>query len=150
MKVQDRAQFQKQQQDQIDRTAVIVNVLLLFSLFIAMLGIVITMMLAVFERTRELGLLRAVGQLRRQTRTMIRVESTVVSLFGAVLGIALGLVFGVAIAKALPESVMSTVAIPYGQVVATFIGAGLAGVVAGIIPAWRGARLKVLDAISYE
>jgi len=150
VEVQDRAQFQKQQQDQIDRTAVIVNVLLLFSLFIAMLGIVITMMLAVFERTRELGLLRAVGQLRRQTRTMIRVESTVVSLFGAVLGIALGLVFGIAIAKALPETVMSTVAIPYGQVVATFIGAGLAGVVAGVIPAWRGSRLKVLDAISYE
>ncbi len=150
VKVENRAEFQKTREQQINQTAVIVNVLLFFSLFIAMLGIVITMMLAVFERTRELGLLRAVGQQRRQTRSMIRIESTVVSLFGTLLGVVLGLLFGVAIASALPESIMTTIKVPYGQVVLTFVGAGLAGVVAGILPAWRGSRLKVLDAIAYE
>ncbi len=150
VKVESRAEFQKTTEEQINQTTVIVNVLLFFSLFIAMLGIVITMMLAVFERTRELGLLRAIGQQRRQTRTMVRIESTVVSLFGAVLGLGLGLLFGIAIASALPESVMSTIAVPYGQVALTFVAAGVAGVVAGILPAWRGSRLKVLDAIAYE
>ena len=81
---------------------------------------------------------------------MIRIELTVVSLFGTLLGVVLGLLFGVAIASALPESIMTTIKVPYGQVVLTFVGAGLAGVVAGILPAWRGSRLKVLDAIAYE
>lgn len=150
VEVEDREEYQATVEDQIDQSTLIVNILLFFSLVIAVLGIVITMMLAVFERTRELGLLRAVGQQRRQTRRMIRSESIVVSLFGTVLGVVMGLVFGAAIASALPESVITVVTVPVGQVIATFLIAGLAGVVAGIIPAWRGARLKVLDAIAYE
>ena len=112
--------------------------------------IFITLMLAVYERTRELGLLRAVGQQRRQTRRMIRAESIVVSLFGAVLGVVLGLVFGVAIAAALPASVMSVITIPYGQLVIILVLAAIAGVVAGFIPAFQASKLNVLDAISYE
>lgn len=150
VKVEDRQEFQATQEQQIDQTAIIVNALLLFSLVIAALGIVITMWLAVFERTRELGLLRAVGQLRRQTRRMIRLESMVVALFGTVLGIVLGVGFGVAIASALPESVVSTISLPVGQLIFTVIGAAVIGVLAGVIPAWLAGRLRILDAIAYE
>ncbi|MGE3359429.1 MAG: ABC transporter permease [Acidimicrobiia bacterium] len=150
VELQDRAEFQKQQEDQIDQTTIIIYALLLIALVIAVLGIFITLMLAVYERTRELGLLRAVGQQRRQTRRMIRAESIVVSLFGAVLGVVLGLVFGVAIAAALPASVMSVITIPYGQLVIILVLAAIAGVVAGFIPAFQASKLNVLDAISYE
>lgn len=150
VKLEDRAEFQENQEKQIDQTAVIIYALLLIALVIAVLGIFITLMLAVYERTRELGLLRAVGQQRRQTRRMIRIESIVVSLFGAVLGVVLGLVFGLAIAAALPASVMSVIAVPYGQLVIILVLAAIAGVVAGFIPAFQASKLNVLDAISYE
>lgn len=148
--VEDRAEFQATQEQQINQTAFIVNALLLFSLVIAALGIVITMMLAVFERTRELGLLRAVGQRVNQTRRMIRIESMVVSLFGTVLGIVMGVAFGVAIGSALPTSVINTIQIPYLQLVLTVVVAGVLGIAAGVIPAWRAGRLNILDAIAYE
>ncbi len=150
VKLEDRAEFKETQQGQINSLQVIINGLLFFSLVIAVLGIAITLALAVFERTRELGLLRAVGQLRRQTRRMVRLEAVIVAVFGAVLGIVLGLAFGIAIASALPESVVTTVAVPWGQVVGTLVIAALSGVVAALLPAWRAGRLKVLDAIAYE
>jgi putative ABC transport system permease protein len=150
VKFEDRAQFQKTQADQINQVAVLINLLLAFSLIIAILGIAITLALAVFERTRELGLLRAVGQRRRQTRRMVRLEAVTVAVFGAALGIVLGLLFGLAISAAIPDSVMSAISIPWGQLISTLIIAAIAGVLAALLPAWRAGRLKVLDAISYE
>ena len=128
----------------------LINLLLAFSLIIAILGIAITLALAVFERTRELGLLRAVGQKTRQTRRMVRLEAVTVATFGATLGIVLGLLFGIAISAAIPDSVMTTISVPWGQVISTLIIAAVAGVLAALLPAWRAGRLKVLDAISYE
>jgi putative ABC transport system permease protein len=150
VRFEDRAEFQKTQEDQINQVAVLVNALLAFSLIIAILGIAITLALAVFERTRELGLLRAVGQRRRQTRRMVRLEAVTVATFGATLGIVLGLLFGIAISAAIPDSVMTAISVPWGQVISTLIVAAIAGVLAALLPAWRAGRLKVLDAISYE
>lgn len=148
--LQDRSAFKANQEGQIDSLLVIVNALLVFSLVIAVLGIAITLALAVFERTRELGLLRAVGQRKGQTRTMVVLEAVVVALFGAGSGIVLGVLFGVAIATALPRDVVSIVTLSWSQLVGTLVVAAIAGVFAAVLPAWRAGRLRVLDAIAYE
>ena len=106
------------------------------------------MALSVFERTRELGLLRAVGASRVQIRGMIRWESVVVATFGAVLGLVLGLLFGIAIVRALPKSVVTTLAIPVPTLLFLIIVAVAAGLIAALLPARRAARLNVLDAIA--
>lgn len=148
--LEDRSSFVKSQQDQINQTLILVNSLLVTTVVVGILGIAITLSLAVFERTREIGLLRAIGQSRRETRKMIRLEAIIVALFGTLLGLVLGLIFGVTLTSALPDDFISTIAIPWGQVVLTLIGAIIAGVVAALWPAWRASRLKVLDAIAYE
>jgi len=150
VELQDRSTFKANQEGQIDSLQVIVNGLLFFSLVIAVLGIAITLALAVFERTRELGLLRAIGQQRRQTRRMIRLEAVVVALFGAGSGVVLGLLFGLAISSALPRDIVSVISVPWSQVVGTLVVAAVAGVVAAILPAWRAGRLQILDAIAHE
>jgi putative ABC transport system permease protein len=150
IELQDRAEFSQSQQDQINQTQVLVNLLLLTTVIVGVLGIAITLSLAVFERTRELGLLRAIGQARKSTRRMVRLESIIVALFGTVLGIVLGLLFGVTLTTALPDDFVSRISIPWGQTVLTLIGAVVAGVLAALWPAWRASRLKVLDAIAYE
>jgi putative ABC transport system permease protein len=124
-------------------------VLLLFAVIIALIGIVNTLALSIYERTRELGLLRAVGMSRTQMRRMVRGEAVIVAVFGSLLGLGIGVLFGVAIIKAL-ESEGITLAIPVGQLVVFVVLAGLAGLVAGMPPARRAARLDVLDAISTE
>jgi putative ABC transport system permease protein len=129
---------------------VLINGLLGMSLLVAVLGIAITLSLAVFERTREFGLLRAVGQQRRQTRRMVRLEAVIVAVFGAGLGIGLGLLFGLAMAAAMPSDVMPVIDIPTVQLVTTLVIAAVAGIAAALLPAWRASRLKVLDAIAYE
>ena len=123
--------------------------MIILSLLIAILGIAITMTLAVFERTREIGLLRAVGMTRRQARSMIRWEAAIIALFGAVLGTALGVVFGWAAVTAIPDSVVNTLAIPVGSLIGFIIISAVAGLVAGIYPAWRAGRMNVLEAIAH-
>ena len=103
----------------------------------------------IFERTRELGLIRAVGMTRRQLRRMVRVEAALVATFGAVLGVAVGLLFGWGIVSALPESLTSTLSIPVANIVILMIIAGVAGVVAAWLPARHAGRLNVLDAIAH-
>ena len=124
--------------------------LLGMSVAVAVVGIAITLSLAVFERTREFGLLRAVGQQRRQTRRMVRLEAVIVAILGAGLGIALGVVFGLATSAALPDSVIDTIRLPWSQLLATLAAAAVAGIGASLLPAWRASRLHVLAAISYE
>ena len=150
VKIEDRAQFKKSQEAQIDQALVTVNALLGLAIIIAVLGIANTMALSVFERTRELGLLRAVGMTSRQVRRMIRWEAAVVALFGAVLGTAIGVVFGFVAIAAMPESVISSVGVPIRSLVIFLVLAGLVGILAAAVPAWRAGRMNVLEAISTE
>jgi putative ABC transport system permease protein len=148
--VQDREQFKDAQSGQIDQLLGIIYVLLALSVVIAALGIVNTLALSVFERTREIGLLRAVGMTRGQLRRTIVSESVLTALFGAVLGTALGLTLGVLLQRVLEEQGLHSLSVPWGQVVATFVLAGLVGVVAALMPAWRATRLDVIKAVTTD
>jgi putative ABC transport system permease protein len=127
-----------------------VSALLIMAIVIALFGIVNTLSLSVYERVRELGLLRAVGMSRRQIKRMIRVESVIIAVLGAVLGVAIGILFGVAMQRALSDLGITNLAIPVGQLVVYVVVAAFAGVLAAIVPARRAAKLNVLQAISYE
>jgi putative ABC transport system permease protein len=150
VQLDDRAGYQAQQEERFDAILVAVNGLLGLALLIALLGIANTLALSVLERTREIGLLRAVGMQRRQTRRMILAESVMVAVFGAVLGVAIGVVFGLAVAVAMPPSVITSTAIPLGTVATIVVVAAICGVLAGLLPARRAARLDVLRAIASE
>lgn len=146
----DQTESREQTVSQINQLLGLVTALLGLALIIAVLGITNTLALSVFERTRELGLLRAVGMARKQTRSMIRLESVIIATMGAVVGLAIGVLFGWALVTALDAQGISTLSIPVVQLLAYVVGAGLAGVVAAILPARRAARLDVLDAIAQE
>jgi putative ABC transport system permease protein len=135
---------------QLDNLLVIINVFLGLAIVIALLGITNTMALSVLERTREIGLMRAIGMTRRQTRVMIRLEAAVVSLFGALLGVVVGLLFGWVAVLAIPDSVINQLAIPYVTLIIYVVVATIAGLVAASFPARRAARLNVLEAIAHE
>jgi len=150
VELRDQSQFKKQQEDKVNQILGLVSALLFLSIIIALFGIVNTLALSVFERTRELGLLRAVGMSRRQVRTMIRGESVIIAVLGAVLGLAVGVLFGWAIVAALGDQGIKTLVIPGGQLAVYVVLAALAGVVAAVFPARRAARLDVLAAITYE
>ena len=122
----------------------------MLAIMIALFGIVNTLGLSIYERTRELGLLRAVGMGRRQVKRMIRYESVIIALFGAVLGIVVGIGFGWALQQALDPEGVTELAIPVGTA-RRLPGLRRAGRrVAAIWPARRAAKLNVLEAISYE
>jgi putative ABC transport system permease protein len=150
VKVQTRAEFQ---QDQLRQIQTILNVfiaLLLLSLVIATLGIVNTLLLSVYERTRELGLLRAVGMSRRQVRRMVRSESVIIAVIGCLVGIGMGLFWGWAFIAALSRQGISTFTVPYELLAGALVGAALVGMGAALIPAWRAGRLDILEAIAEE
>jgi putative ABC transport system permease protein len=128
----------------------LITALLVLAIIIALLGIANTLALSIIERTRELGLLRAIGMGRGQLAQMIAAESVIIAVIGALLGTVLGLGLGAALADAFTRSQQATVAIPVGQVVTYIVAAALAGILAAIAPARRAARLKVLDAIAAE
>lgn len=149
--VQDRATYLAKAGSSINVVLGIVYVLLALAIAIAVLGIANTLSLAVHERTREIGLLRAVGQTRRQLRTMIRLESVVVALFGAAGGVGLGLVLGLALAEAAGQSDgLTKLSVPVPQLVVILALGAVAGVLAAIRPARRAARLPLLGAIAAE
>jgi putative ABC transport system permease protein len=150
VQVQDQAAFREQQAGFIDQLLALVTALLLMAILIALFGIVNTLGLSIYERTRELGLLRAVGMSRRQVKRMIRWESIIIAVFGAVLGVAIGVAFGWALQQALKNEGVSEFVVPVGQLAIYLVLAGLAGVLAAIWPARRAAKLNVLEAISYE
>ena len=150
LKLEDRSEFQKSQEDQVNQILVSVNGLLLLAVVIALLGIANTLALSVLERTREIGLLRAVGMSRRQTRRMVRYEAVLVAVFGAALGLVIGVLFGLGAASAMPSSVVTVIAVPWVGLVQIVIVAAIAGVLAGVLPARRAARMDVLQAISTE
>jgi putative ABC transport system permease protein len=148
-KVQTKAQYSRQQSDDFDSLLSIFNVLLALAVIVSLFGIVNTLVLSVFERTRELGMLRAVGMTRRQVRRMIRHESVITALIGATLGIAVGL-FLAALATGALSKYDVKFAIPFGTLITFTIVAAIAGVLAAILPARRAARLDPLAALQYE
>jgi putative ABC transport system permease protein len=145
--VKTAAQFKSDQKKQLGTILAIVYALLGLSILIALVGVVNTLALSVMERTREIGLLRAVGMQRRQVKRMIRGEAVVVSVIGALLGLVLGIGLGAAVVSALSASFITTLAIPTGTVIVVLILAALFGVGAAIWPARRAAKLDVLQAI---
>ena len=146
--VQNQAEYKQFVEDQVNQFLAIVYGLLALAIVIAIFGIVNTLALSIFERTREIGLLRAVGMSARQARRMVRWEAVIVALLGGLLGVVLGLVFGVVLASATPD--VDAISIPVGRIVIFFVLAGLAGVLAAIWPARRAAKLDVLRAVAHE
>ncbi len=148
--LRDIEEFKAEQREQVDQLLMIINALLVLSVLIAVLGVVNTLVLSVIERTRELGLLRAIGMSRRQVRRMVRLESVVISLYGAVLGLGLGALLGVSLVHALAGEGLSEVVVPGGQLVGFLVLGAVIGVVAAAFPARRAGRLDVLQAIATE
>ena len=145
-----RAEYRDDQERAIDRFLAVTVALLLLAEIIAVLGIVNTLALSVYERTRELGLLRAVGMSRVQVRQMIRLESVIVALLGGVVGAGIGLFWGWAFTYALKSQGVTEFRIPALQLVVFLLLAALAGIVAAWFPARRAAGLDVLEAIATE
>jgi len=145
-----RDEFRDDQQAQVDQFLTVLIAILALSEIIAILGIVNTLALSVFERTRELGLLRVVGMSRRQMRRMVRWESVVIAVLGGIVGLALGVLWGWAFSRALEEQGLTVFRIPVVEVLLFVVGSMVAGVVAAVLPAWRASRLDVLEAIATE
>ena len=148
--VKDPEGYAAEQKEQINQFLTFIYGLLGLSVIIAVLGVINTLSLSVIERTREVGLLRAVGVSRRQLRTMIRLESVVVAVFGAVLGVVMGVAFGSAVVRALRDDGLTDLAIPWVALVVFVVGSAVLGVLAAVFPARRAARLDVLRAITSE
>ena len=150
VQVQTRAQYEQAQVSSINEVLGLVYALLALAVLIALIGIVNTLMLSVFERTREIGLLRAVGMRRRQVRTMIRSEAVILAIFGAIIGIIIGTGMGIALVSALKNQGITETVVPYSNLVIFLIIAALLGLVAASWPARRAAKLDILSAIAAQ
>src|SRR5581483_2438190 len=146
-KVADKGQFVSDQISGLNTILNVLYVLLALSIVVSLFGIVNTLVLSVFERTRELGMLRAIGMTRRQVRRMIRYESVITALIGAVIGIVLGIVLAALLAARLD---FVAFAVPVGSLLVFAAAAIVVGVLAAVFPARRAARLNVLQALQYE
>ena len=148
-RVQTRQEWIDKEDAEISQFLLLLYVLLALSVIVSLFGMINTLALSVFERTRELGMLRAVGMTRRQTRRMIRHESVITALIGAALGLPLGIFLALLVTQALSEYDLQF-AIPAGALITFVIVSVIAGIVAAILPARRAARLRVLEALQYE
>jgi putative ABC transport system permease protein len=148
--VQTNAEFRKSQEDQINQLLLTITILLMLSIVIAILGIAITLALGVFERTREIGLLRAVGMNRRQLRRSVRWEAVIVSTFGALVGIVLGTFLGIIASLAVPDDIVSKLAFSPMIIIVVLVFAVLAGLVAALYPSFKASNMDVLKAIATD
>ena len=146
----DRTEYKADQVSQIDQLLNLVYGLLGLALLIALIGIANTLALSIHERTRELGLLRAVGMTRPQLRRTVRTESVIIALLGAAEGLLVGTLFGWAIVAALKSEGVTQLSVPVVQLVIVAVLAGVAGILAALAPGRRAARLDVLRAITTE
>jgi ABC-type antimicrobial peptide transport system permease subunit len=146
-KIQTKAEFTKAQERGINLLLSLLYVLLSLSIVISLFGIVNTLVLTVFERTREIGMLRAVGMTRRQVRNMIRHEAIITALLGAALGIPVGVLLALMVGKAIDYPAFT---IPWGTLIVFVVAAVIAGLFAAIFPARRAGRLNILEALKYE
>jgi putative ABC transport system permease protein len=138
--LKDRDEFAAEQKGQVDQILLLINALLVLSVLIAVLGIVNTLAMSVLERTREIGLLRAVGMTRGQLRRMVRLESVLISLYGSALGLGLGALLGTSLTRALSDQGVTELVVPGGRL-ALFLALGaVIGVLAAVWPARRAAR----------
>lgn len=149
VEVRNQEELKENQEEQIDQLLGLIYALLALAVIVSLFGIANTLALSIHERTRELGMLRAIGMSRRQVRTMIRYEAVITALIGALLGMAVGVVFAALIAQPLADEGFA-LSYPVGQLIAMLVFAALAGVVAAIPPARRASRLDVLEALQYE
>ncbi|MDX6623760.1 MAG: putative transport system permease protein [Solirubrobacterales bacterium] len=147
--VVNQQELKEKQEEAVNQLLVLIYALLVLAIVISLFGIANTLALSIHERTRELGMLRAIGMSRRQVRTLIRYEAVITALIGAILGMALGLIFAALIAQPLKDEGF-TLSYPVGQLIALLVLAGLAGVLAAIAPARRASRLDVLESLQYE
>jgi putative ABC transport system permease protein len=147
--VLNQQELKESREEQINQLVFLVFALLAFAILISLFGIANTLALSIHERTRELGMLRAIGMSRRQVRTMIRYEAVITALIGAILGLILGVVFAALIAQPLKDEGF-TLSYPLGWLVAVLVVAAFAGVLAAILPARRASRLNVLQSLQYE
>lgn len=143
----DQAELQADIEGQIDQILGLMTALLLLSIVIALFGLVNTLGLSVYERVRELGLLRAVGASTRQVRAMVRWEAVLIAGLGATLGLAVGTLFGWLLVTALADEGISTFTMPVAQLGSAFVLACVAGVLAAVVPARRAGRVDILDAL---
>ena len=148
-RVLSRQEWIDKEDAEISQFLLLLYVLLALSVVVSLFGMINTLALSVFERTRELGMLRAVGMTRRQTRRMVRHESVITALIGAALGLPLGIFLALLVTQALSEYDLQF-AIPAGALITFVIVSVIAGIVAAILPARRAARLRVLEALQYE
>jgi putative ABC transport system permease protein len=148
LKVRDQADFKKSRASQINGLLAFLSVLLVFAILIALIGIAITLSLSIFERVRELGVLRAVGQQRSQARSMVRWESVLIALFGTVLGLMIGTGFGAAVVRSLRSSGLTVLALPVTSLVVIGIAGALAGVVASLWPAYKASNTDIMLALA--
>ena len=148
--LQDQAQYKASYTQSVDTLLNLVYGLLALSVLIALIGIANTLALSIYERTRELGLLRAVGMTRGQLRSMVRAEALVISAFGALEGLVLGALFGWAIVAAMRSSGVTQLVFPVPQLLVVAVVAALAGLLAAIAPSSRAAKLNILQAVTTE
>ncbi|MGV2918093.1 ABC transporter permease [Streptomyces alfalfae] len=149
-KVMDQTDFKETLKDQVGQLLNMVYGLLGLAIIVAILGVVNTLALSVVERTREIGLMRAIGLSRRQLRRMIRMESVVIALFGALLGLGLGMGWGATAQKLLALEGLKVLEIPWPTIIAVFVGSAFVGLFAALVPAFRAGRMNVLNAIATE
>ncbi len=147
-KLQSRSQFIDEASKQVNTLLGLIYGLLGLSVIIAIFGIILTLLLSVYERRRETGLMRAVGMTRRQTRATVTWESVITTLYGAVVGVVLGLVLGYIIVLSLKDQGFTTYSVPTLGVIAILVLAFLVGVAAAVVPSWKASRVNVIEAIA--
>ena len=145
----DQQELKQQQEDGINQLLALIYVLLALSVIVSLFGVVNTLVLTIYERTREIGMLRAIGASKSQIRRMVRYESLITAMIGAIIGAVIGLLVAVAAVEALKDDGL-VLGIPIAGIIVVLIVSGIAGVFAGIWPARRASKIEVMEALQYE